>query len=81
MTRRAGLDVTFPWSPAGVLGCLLRPVHLVPGLWERKVRRKDSSVSDCGGPESVALARGTWEEFVGVRRVRRVSARAQQHGL
>ena len=55
----------------------LGPVHLVPALWERKVRRNDRSVSGpsslsltlmhCGGAQSVALARDTWEEFVGVR--------------
>ena len=66
-----------------MLGCPLVPFHLVPGLWERKVRRKDRSVSgapslslmlmDCGGSGSVALARDTWGEFAGARRVRWVS--------
>ena len=28
-----------------MFGCPLGPAHRVPGLWERKVRRKDSSVS------------------------------------
>ena len=77
MRRRAGLGVTFlcssagPWVPRAGLHFL---VHLLPGLWERKVRRNDRSVSgypslsltlmDCGGAGSVALARDTWEEWV-----------------
>ena len=77
MTRRAGLGVIFPCSPADPwvpcvgLHPLVRPVS---GLWKRKVRRKDRSVSgfpyrslklmDCGGVGSVALARDTWEERV-----------------
>ena len=77
MTQRAGVGVMFPWSSAGTwvpcvgLHCL---VHVVAGLREREVRRKDRSVSgipsrsltlmDCGGAGSVALARHTPEEWV-----------------
>ena len=90
MTRRAGFGVTFPCSSGGPVGpaCWAAPlglIHLVPGLWERKVRRNDRSVSgspslsltlmDCGGAGSVALARDTWEEWV--RWGRWVSVRAR----
>ena len=77
MMRRAGLGVIFPCSSAGPsVPCvgLHFLVHLVSGLWERDVRRKDRSVSgspsrsltlmDCGGAGSVALARDMWEERV-----------------
>ena len=88
MTRRAGLNGTFPWTLAGpwVLRVGLPPWSGRPRARERKVRRNDRSVSgppslsltlmDCGGAGSVALARDTWEEFVGVRWGRRVSVRA-----
>ena len=88
MTRRAGLGVKFPCSPAGPwvprVG-LLFLVHLVPGLFEREIRRNDRSVSgsrslsltlmNCGGAGSVALARDTWDEWV--RWGHRLSVRAR----
>ena len=77
MMRRAGRGVTFPcssvgpWVPRVGLRFL---VHLVPGLWEREVRRNDRSVSGspslsltlmvCRGAGSVALVRDAWEEWV-----------------
>ena len=77
MTRRAGLGVIFPCSSAGPsVPCvgLHFLVHLVSGLWEREVRRKDRSVSgspsrsltltDCKGAGSVALAQDTWGEWL-----------------
>ena len=84
--------ITFPWSSASpwdrVFGCPPGPAHLVPGLWERKVRRKDRSVSGPvlfsdfdglrgsgeGGPRP-----RMWEELVGVPRVRWVSVCARHH--
>ena len=76
MTRRAGLGVTFPCSLAGQwVPCvgLHFLVHLVSGFSEREVRRYDRSASgspsltltwtDCGGAESVALARDMWKEW------------------
>ena len=39
------------------------------------------TLMDCGGPGSVALARDTWEDFVGFRRVRQVNVRTRPHGL
>ena len=88
LTRRAGLGVTTPCSSAGLwvprVGMHFL-VHLVSGLWEREVRRKNRSVSgfsslsltlmDCGGAGSVALAWDTWEECV--RWGHRVSVRAR----
>ena len=77
MTRRAGLGVIFPCLPAGPrVSCVgLHPlVHLVSGLWERKVSRKVRSVSvtpyrsltlmDCGGVGSAAPIPNMWEEWV-----------------
>ena len=76
MARRAELGVLFPCLPAGPwVWCVwLHPlVHLVSGLSEREVRRKDRSVSgspipsltlmDGGGVRSVAPVRDTWEEW------------------
>ena len=75
MVRRAGLPVMFLCSPAGpwFLCVRLHPlVHLMSGLWEREVRRKDRSVlgspsrsftlMDCRGVGSVALVWDTWEQ-------------------
>ena len=72
MMRWAELSESFPCSSVGPrVPCVgLHPlVHLVSGLWEREVRRKDRSVSgspsrswtlkDWGGAGSVALARDT----------------------
>ena len=88
LARPAGLGVTLPCSSAGP--CIPRVglhflVHLVSGLWEREVRRKDRSVSrspslcltlmECGGAGSVALARDTWKEWD--RWGHRVSLRAR----
>ena len=77
MARRGALGVIFPCSPAGPrVSCVgLHPlVHLVSGLWEKAVRRKDRSVSgspsrsltlmDGGGVESMTPARDTSEESV-----------------
>ena len=87
MTRRAGLGVIFPCSPAGLwVPCVgLHPlVQPVSGLLEREVRRKGRSVSgfpsrsltlmDCRNVKSVALARDTQEKWV--RCGHRVSVRA-----
>ena len=39
------------------------------------------TLMDCWEPGCVALARDTWEDFVGFRRVRRANVRARPHGL
>ena len=92
--KRAGLDVTFPWSSVGpwALRVGLPPwsgprARLVgeEGQAEGQIRAGAPvpflDVDGLRGSGTVALARDTWGKFAGVRRVPWVTARARHHGL
>ena len=73
-----------------MFGRPLGPVHRVSGLWGRRIRWKNRSLSglvlfsDVGGLRGSRErnpARGMWEGFVWVRRVRWISVCVRHHGL